>query len=189
MRARLALAVSGQALEHREVVLRAKPAEMLAASPKGTVPVLVLPGGQVIEESLDIMRWALQQHDPQDWLSADRELMASLIAANDGPFKRSLDRYKYPNRYAGEHAGEGPAFALAHRNQAATWLRAAKPILVRMRSACPSAVRREITNRSAICRLVMPYAISSATSNSRRVSPVSGTGGAGRPGRRGSPRA
>lgn len=122
MRARLALAVSGQALEHREVVLRAKPAEMLAASPKGTVPVLVLPGGQVIEESLDIMRWALQQHDPQDWLSADRELMASLIAANDSPFKRSLDRYKYPNRYAGEHAGEEPAFALAHRNQAATWL-------------------------------------------------------------------
>ena len=62
MRARLALLVSGQAVAHREILLRAKPAAMLAASPKGTVPVLVLSDGQVIDESLEIMRWALGQH-------------------------------------------------------------------------------------------------------------------------------
>lgn len=65
MRARLALRVSGVAYEHREVALKSKPAEMLAASPKGTVPVLCLPSGEVLEESLDIMQWALHQHDPQ----------------------------------------------------------------------------------------------------------------------------
>ena len=65
MRARLALAVSGQHCELREIVLRDKPPEMLAASPKATVPVLVLPGGDVLEESLAIMQWALRQHDPE----------------------------------------------------------------------------------------------------------------------------
>ena len=68
MRARLALAVSGQRCELREVVLKAKPQGLLQASPKGTVPVLVLPSGQVLEQSLDIMLWALGQHDPQRWL-------------------------------------------------------------------------------------------------------------------------
>ena len=96
MRARLALAVSGTWVELREVRLSAKPAEMLTASPKGTVPVLVLPGGAVIDESLAIMRWALAIADPEDWLErAD----GALIAANDGPFKAALDRYKYPQRY------------------------------------------------------------------------------------------
>ena len=99
IRARLALAVSGIAVEHREVKLRDKPAEMLAASPKGTVPVLVLPDGAVIDESLDIMRWALGRHDPEDWLAGDD---AELIAANDGPFKHHLDRYKYPERFAAD---------------------------------------------------------------------------------------
>jgi len=97
IRARLALAVSGTAVEHREVRLRDKPAEMLAASPKGTVPVLVLPDGGVIDESLDIMRWALARNDPEDWLAGHD---AALIAANDGAFKGHLDRYKYPERYA-----------------------------------------------------------------------------------------
>jgi glutathione S-transferase len=107
MRARLALHVSGIALEHREVVLKNKPAHMLALSPKGTVPVLWLPdgqgphGGTVLEQSLDIMLWALRQHDPLAWLPASDAGMAdalALIAHNDGPFKQQLDRYKYPNR-------------------------------------------------------------------------------------------
>jgi glutathione S-transferase len=96
MRARLALLASGTVCEIREVKLSAKPAEMLGASPKGTVPVLVLPDGQVIDESIEIMRWALGQNDPERWLERDD---AALIAANDGPFKHHLDRYKYPERH------------------------------------------------------------------------------------------
>lgn len=96
MRARLALAVSGTRVELREVSLKAKPAEMLAVSAKGTVPVLVLPDGKVIDESLAIMRWALAINDPEHWLDRDD---GELIAANDGPFKEHLDRYKYPQRY------------------------------------------------------------------------------------------
>ena len=69
MRARLALDISGQVCELREVALRSKPPEMLAASPKGTVPVLVLADGEVIDESLDIMLWALGRNDPEAWLS------------------------------------------------------------------------------------------------------------------------
>jgi glutathione S-transferase len=125
MRARLALAVSAQPHELREVVLKNKPAEMLAASPKGTVPVLVLPGGEVIEESLDIMRWALSRNDPAQWLSpaqASQQDMDALIAANDGGFKRHLDRYKYPNRYPQESEGDAAGFALKHRSEATGWL-------------------------------------------------------------------
>ena len=101
MRARLALAVSGAEIRIREVVLRDKPADMLAASPKGTVPVLVLPDGGVIDESLDIMRWALARNDPENWRGTDAAETAALIAQCDGPFKQALDRYKYPNRYDG----------------------------------------------------------------------------------------
>ncbi|MBX7496589.1 glutathione S-transferase [Qipengyuania sp. 6B39] len=96
MRARMALQASGIACEHREVVLRDKPAAMLAASPKGTVPVLVLPDGTVLEESLDIMRWALARRDPEGWLEREDP---QLLAAIDGPFKHHLDRYKYSTRY------------------------------------------------------------------------------------------
>jgi glutathione S-transferase len=92
----MALAISGQAYEHREVVLGDKPAELLIASPKATVPVLVLSGDDVIDESLDIMLWALAKNDPEHWLSGDDR---TLIQANDGPFKRALDRYKYPQRH------------------------------------------------------------------------------------------
>ena len=102
MRARLALHVSGVAHVHREVALKAKPAEMLAASPKGTVPVLCLPSGKVLEQSLDIMLWALQQNDPQTWLPTTPEAWALThegIALNDGEFKAHLDRYKYPQRF------------------------------------------------------------------------------------------
>ncbi len=101
IRARMALAVSGQRCELREVVLRDKPAALLAVSPQGTVPVLVLPG-RVLEHSLDIMRWTLAAHDPQGWLRPDRhglDAMLELIAQCDGPFKRALDRCKYPNRH------------------------------------------------------------------------------------------
>ena len=100
IRARLALLVSGVAHETREIKLRDKPRALIAASPKATVPVLVLPDGTVIDQSLDIMRWALLQHDPERWLDADEPRTAALIATNDGDFKYHLDRYKYPEKYA-----------------------------------------------------------------------------------------
>jgi glutathione S-transferase len=96
MRARMAVAVSGLIVELREIVLRDKPPELQAISPKATVPVLVTCDGEVLEESLDIMRWALAQNDPQNWLS---DIDEDLISANDGPFKQALDCYKYPHRY------------------------------------------------------------------------------------------
>jgi len=100
MRARLAIAYSGIKLELREIVLRNKPEEMLAISPKGTVPVLQLPSGEVIDESIDIMRWALAQHDPNDWYSEPYiPAIESLITQNDESFKPWLDRYKYADRY------------------------------------------------------------------------------------------
>jgi glutathione S-transferase len=103
MRARMALAVSQQRCELREVVLAHKPAALLAASAKGTVPVLVLPDSSVIDQSLDIMLWALQIQDPEGWLPQTTTQQAQsqfLIAQNDGLFKYHLDRYKYPKRYA-----------------------------------------------------------------------------------------
>ncbi|MDF2639246.1 MAG: glutathione S-transferase [Novosphingobium lindaniclasticum] len=112
MRARLALLVSGTTCELREVKLSGKPAEMLEASPKGTVPVLVLADGTVIDQSLDIMRWALKRNDPAGWLASDD---AALTAANDGPFKHDLDRYKYPHRHGSD--------ATAHRESGLTFLR------------------------------------------------------------------
>ncbi len=111
MRARMAVAVSGVETELREVILRDKPAEMVAASPKATVPVIVLPDGRVIEESLDIMHWTLEQNDPEDWLSGNDE---ELIANNDGPFKAALDRYKYPHRYDLEDGIEHRDAAIEH---------------------------------------------------------------------------
>jgi len=99
MRARLALASSGTQYELREVRLSDKPTALLSASPKGTVPVLLTADGTVIEESLAIMRWALEVRDPEGWLTRDD---AALIATNDGPFKHHLDRYKYPNRHGSE---------------------------------------------------------------------------------------
>ena len=121
MRARLALHSSGIGYEHREVVLKQKPAHLLALSPKGTVPVLWLPGSAstpVLEQSWDIMRWALGQHDPEGWWPASEARLAdamALLAHNDGPFKQQLDRYKYPNR-------SGLANGQADRDVAAEWL-------------------------------------------------------------------
>ena len=111
MRARMALHVSGASYEHREVVLRDKPAALLDVSPKGTVPVFVTDDGCVLEESLDIMNWALSKHDPEGWLAGSD---AALIQANDGPFKHHLDRYKYATRYDDVDPGHHRAEALSH---------------------------------------------------------------------------
>ncbi|MEP7155477.1 MAG: glutathione S-transferase [Betaproteobacteria bacterium] len=117
IRARMAVAVSGVAVDMREVDLRNKPQAMLDCSPKGTVPVLQLPDGTVIDESVDIMRWALGLHDPEAWLEADQVRAADtagLIALNDGTFKYFLDRYKYAGRFPDHSAeyyrGEGDKF-------------------------------------------------------------------------------
>jgi len=100
MRARLAIAYAGVAVEVREVELRNKPQAMLLISPKATVPVLQLENGKVLDESLDIMFWALQQNDPEHWLNAaGLDHATALIRRNDEPFKYFLDRYKYADRY------------------------------------------------------------------------------------------
>jgi glutathione S-transferase len=102
MRARLAITVSGERVQLREVVLRDKPAHMLKVSPKGTVPVLLLPDGAVIEESLEVMMWALGINDPERWLQPEigsADDMYELINICDTDFKHHLDRYKYHTRY------------------------------------------------------------------------------------------
>jgi len=106
MRARLALQAASRSVELREVVLKNKPADLLHVSPKATVPVLVLPDGRVIDESRDIMLWALSQHNPQHaphhWLALEADIYdeaLSLIDQNDFEFKLNLDAYKYADRY------------------------------------------------------------------------------------------
>jgi glutathione S-transferase len=98
LRARLALVYAGIRVELREVALKNKPPALRALSPKATVPVLQLPDGTVLDESLDIMRWALSLHDPQHWLAFFNDAKR-LIAWNDGDFKHQLDRYKYADRH------------------------------------------------------------------------------------------
>lgn len=105
IRARLAIKAAGVAVAVREVMLRDKPLDLVAASPKATVPVLQLPAGAVLEQSLDIMRWALAVHDPHGWLRADeQDDVQALTALNDGPFKLALDGYKYAPRHPGRPA-------------------------------------------------------------------------------------
>jgi len=128
MRARLAVAISGARCELREVKLSAKPAAMLAASAKGTVPVLVLPEGTVIDQSIDIMRWALTRRDPEGWLDRDD---AALIALNDGPFKYHLDRAKYPQRFSFD--------GVDHRAQGLEFLRQLESRLVKSAQLCGNA--------------------------------------------------
>lgn len=113
MRARLALSYSKIIYEHREIILRDKPAHLLEISPKGTVPVLRLTSGKILEESLDIVNFALGKNDPENWNCIEsthmQEKMNHLIHHNDTVFKHNLDRYKYPNRYPNEpaqHLGE-----------------------------------------------------------------------------------
>ena len=123
MRARLAIAASCQKVELREILLRDKPTDFLATSPKGTVPVLKLKNGQVIDESRDIMFWALEQNDPENWLAVWRRNPAFTLAfldRLDGAFKHDLDRYKYASRYdrdaGSSHRDSGGVF-LAELNQ------------------------------------------------------------------------
>lgn len=122
MRARLGLLFAELQVELREIVLRNKPAQMLAISPKGTVPVLELmttDGSQqhVIEESREILEWALQQHDPHGLLSIELAKANALIDQNDHEFKYWLDRYKYADRYPEltqlEYRQRGEVFLLA----------------------------------------------------------------------------
>ncbi|MEY3616996.1 MAG: hypothetical protein RLZZ10_506 [Pseudomonadota bacterium] len=105
IRSRLALYQAKIAYEPIEISLKHKSSEFLALSPKGTVPVLVDIDGAVIEESLEIMLWALNQHDPECWLLNDENASRKLIDENDFNFKKNLDRYKYADRFP-EHSKE-----------------------------------------------------------------------------------
>ena len=125
MRARMALYRAGIQCEIVEVDLKAKPATMLALSAKGSVPVLQLPSGQVIDESLDIMQWALERNDPGAWWGLSRKAEA-LIVENDSRFKRALDRYKYPQRYPGEDCTNA-------REEALVFLQTLDALLVQQR--------------------------------------------------------
>jgi glutathione S-transferase len=133
MRARMALWVAGITVELREVKLADKPEELIAASPKATVPVLVLPDGAVIDESLAIMRWALERSDPEGWLSVED---TALIERNDGPFKRHLDRYKYPTRYPDEAGGDEETFRFDHRSHGLAFLEELNTRLAETRQLC-----------------------------------------------------
>ena len=117
MRARMAIAVSKTPVRLREVLLRDKPDEMIDASPKGTVPVLIV-GDEVIDESLAVMDWALKANDPEEWLSEEGlDSSIDLIEMCDGDFKHHLDRYKYATRYEdtdpAAHRAEGMKFIAA----------------------------------------------------------------------------
>ena len=99
MRARMALAYSKVPYEHREILLRDRPQTLYDLSPKGTVPVLQLDNGSVHDESVDIMKWALEKNDPDQWYKYNLEHQDRLVTRNDEIFKRRLDRYKYHIRY------------------------------------------------------------------------------------------
>lgn len=123
MRARMALLWAGVTCDACEIVLRQKPAALLEASPKGTVPVLVLPSGQVIEQSWDIVQWALNQPDlpesVQDvWQRSQTPSNRELLLINDGEFKRHLDGFKYPERYSDSANGGVHAVRDHHRHRA-----------------------------------------------------------------------
>ncbi|RYY75959.1 MAG: glutathione S-transferase [Gammaproteobacteria bacterium] len=110
MRARMAIKTAGISVEQIEVSLKHKPRDLLECSPKGTVPVLVTLDGEVIEQSRDIMSWALQKSDPGNWLLKENDLkqqaMTQLVDKCDFEFKPFLDRYKYFDRYPEESQEE-----------------------------------------------------------------------------------
>lgn len=120
MRARMALYVSNLPYEHREVLLRDKPASMLATSPKGTVPVYITEDDTVIDESLAVMKFALGKNDPDNWLRDTTQTTDAFINIIDGDFKFHLDRYKYASRYDGT-AKRGDV-NLEHRREAVACL-------------------------------------------------------------------
>jgi glutathione S-transferase len=96
----MAMNYAGVEFELREVLFKNKPASMLKASAKGTVPVLILPDGNVIDESADIMHWALQQSDPDCWWRAElADQSCAMLEENDFSFKVHLDHYKYADRF------------------------------------------------------------------------------------------
>lgn len=105
MRARLAIAVSKQQVQLREIILKHKPAALLAISPNKTIPVLQIDELNVLSESLDIMLWALNNNDPQQWITPALDDMLLLIKSNDNEFKSWLDKYKYADRFP-EHSEE-----------------------------------------------------------------------------------
>jgi glutathione S-transferase len=116
IRARLAILVSGLLVELREISLANKPAMMTTASPKATIPVMVLPDGTVLEESLDIMAYALGHNDPDNWLYGALPAAMAQVSLVDDVFKNHLDHYKYPNQYDGdpiEHRNRGMAILAA----------------------------------------------------------------------------
>lgn len=121
MRARMALKYAGVDVEIREISLREKPKSMLDLSPKGTVPVLKLQTGEVIDQSLDIMKWALAINDPNQWLNSGQQAQVNhLIEINDGVFKKLLDQYKYPERHSvsrQEVLGEATRVQIAPLNE------------------------------------------------------------------------
>jgi len=135
MRARMALLTASIGFDALEISLKEKPVAMLAVSSKGTVPVLVLSDGRVIEESLDIMRWAFEPDDPTGWWRrAQTDNNRALIADNDGAFKQQLDRYKYPQRLgpidpalSRDEALAGMLRVLEERLAARAWLGADAP--------------------------------------------------------------
>lgn len=138
MRARMALLVAGILFDAHEIVLRDKPAALLAASPKGTVPVLVLTDGHVIEQSWDIVRWALSQPDQAEsvqawWPLAQSDANIALLHTNDGEFKHHLDRYKYPERFSTEQHVTVSDVREHHRTQAVQAL--LQPLEVRLEDA------------------------------------------------------
>lgn len=131
MRARLGILFAGLKVELREIVLKNKPAQMLAISPKGTVPVLELAGGDrserlVIEESRDILEWALQQSDPHGLSDIDPVSANALIDRNDNEFKYWLDRYKYADRHPDRTQ-------LDYQQQGEVFLQALESLLARNR--------------------------------------------------------
>ena len=134
MRARMGLTYAGISCEVREILLSEKPESLLNISPKGTVPVLHFPEGILLEESLDILEWALIQSDPHGWneLSPQQTALTNtLIQANDGAFKKALDRYKYPTRYPNEYKGNPEDFSLENRYKVETHFQNLEDLLVK----------------------------------------------------------
>lgn len=136
IRARLAVAASGQSVELREVILRDKPEAFLTTSPTATVPCLDT-GAEIIDESHDIMIWALRLNDPEGWLDMPGD-GHDLIGRNDGPFKTALDRYKYASRHGDVDIGVEQCkaleclMALEDRLSGNPWLFGARPSLADM---------------------------------------------------------
>ena len=136
MRARMALLQAGIRFDAHEIVLRHKPPALISASAKGTVPVLVLPDGQVIDQSWDIVRWALNHSNAHPeashwWASANTPENQQLLIANDTEFKHHLDRYKYPERFGQYPPEEKEHVRQEHRTRATRLLEALE---VRLRS-------------------------------------------------------